>query len=82
MRKDTDKDQEDLVKEIESDPEIDKKCGPLTKGHVVEIRCAGTEDEDTQELSEETKSEMEEDCAKIKGGKVHTFEEVNRELGL
>jgi hypothetical protein len=38
MRKYTAKDEEDLIKEIESDPEIDKKWGPLIKGHVVEIK--------------------------------------------
>ena len=41
MRKYTAKDEEDLIKEIESDPEIDKKWGPLIKGHVVEIKYAG-----------------------------------------
>lgn len=41
MRKYTANDEEDLIKEIESDPEIDKKWGPLIKGHVVEIKYAG-----------------------------------------
>ncbi len=41
MGKYTDKDEEDLIKEIESDPDIDKKWGPLIKGHVVEIRYIG-----------------------------------------
>lgn len=38
--------------------------------------------EDTWELSEETKREIEEARAEIKAGKCHTFEEVKRELGL
>jgi len=41
MGKYTAKDEEDLIKEIESDPEIDTKWGPLIKGHVVEIKYAG-----------------------------------------
>lgn len=41
MRKYTAKDEENLIKEIESDPDIDKKWGPLIKGHVVEIKYAG-----------------------------------------
>jgi len=49
---------------------------------MVAIRCGESEDEDNQELSEETKREIEEARAEIKVGKFHTFEEVNRELGL
>lgn len=40
MRKVTDKEEEEIIKEIESDPEIDKKWGPLIKGRVVEIHYA------------------------------------------
>jgi hypothetical protein len=40
MRKYTAKDEEELMKEIESDPEIDKKWGHVIKGHVVEIKYA------------------------------------------
>lgn len=38
--------------------------------------------EDSQELSEETKKDIAEARAEIKAGRLHTFEEVNRELGL
>ncbi len=38
--------------------------------------------EDTQELSEETKKELEEARADIKAGKYHTLAEVKKELGL
>ncbi len=40
MRKYTAKDEEDLIKQIESDTELDKelKQGKLVKGHVVEIK--------------------------------------------
>ena len=41
MRKYTDKEEEELIKEIESDPDIDKKWSPPIKGHVVEIRYVG-----------------------------------------
>jgi hypothetical protein len=43
MRKYTAKDEEDLIKQIESDTELDKelKQEKLVKGHVVEIRYAG-----------------------------------------
>ncbi len=41
MKKYTAKDEEEIIKEIESDPEIDKKWSPLIKGHVVEIKYAG-----------------------------------------
>lgn len=38
--------------------------------------------EDSQDLSEETKKDIAEARAEIKAGRFHTFEEVNRELGL
>jgi nitrogen fixation/metabolism regulation signal transduction histidine kinase len=38
--------------------------------------------ENTQELSEETKKELEEARAEIKAGKYHTLAEVKKELGL
>ncbi len=40
------KDEEDLIKQIESDTELDKelKQEKLVKGHVVEIRYAGKAD--------------------------------------
>ena len=40
----TAKDEEDLIKQIESDPELDKELEreKLVKGHVVEIRYTGT----------------------------------------
>lgn len=38
--------------------------------------------EDAQELSEETKKELEEARAEIKAGKYHTLAEVKKELGL
>lgn len=38
MRKYTAKDEDDLIKQIESDPEIDKGWEPPVEGHVVEIR--------------------------------------------
>lgn len=38
MRSYTVKDEEDLIKQIESDPEIDKGWEPPVEGHVVEIR--------------------------------------------
>ena len=43
MRKYIAKDEEDLIKQIESDPELDKKLEQekLVKGHVVEIRYTG-----------------------------------------
>jgi len=39
----TAKDEEDLIKQIESDPELDKELEreKLVKGHVVEIRYTG-----------------------------------------
>jgi len=36
MRKYTDKEEEDLIREIESDPELDKGWEPV-EGHVAEI---------------------------------------------
>ncbi len=43
MRKYIAKDEEDLIKQIENDPELDKELEreKLVKGHVVEIRYAG-----------------------------------------
>ncbi len=43
MRKYTAKDEAELVKQIESDTELDKELeqAELVKGHVVEIRYAG-----------------------------------------
>lgn len=41
MRKYTDKEEEEIIKEIESDPDIDKKWSPPIKGRVVEIRYVG-----------------------------------------
>jgi DNA helicase TIP49 (TBP-interacting protein) len=43
MRKYIAKDEEDLIKQIESDPELDKELEQekLVKGHVVEIRYTG-----------------------------------------
>ncbi len=43
MRKYTAKDEEDLIKQIESDAELDKELEQeeLVKGHVVEMRYAG-----------------------------------------
>lgn len=82
MRRYTTKDEEDLIRQIESDLEFDKGWEQVVEGHVVEIRYAGTEDEDTWELSEETKKDIAEARAEIKAGKFHTFEEVKRELGL
>ncbi|MCZ7398564.1 MAG: hypothetical protein O8C62_02600 [Candidatus Methanoperedens sp.] len=43
MRKYKAKDEEDLIKQIESDTELDKELEKeeLVKGHVVEIRYAG-----------------------------------------
>lgn len=38
--------------------------------------------EDTMELSEETKRDIEEARAEIKKGKFHTLEQVKKELGL
>jgi len=38
--------------------------------------------EDTMELSEETKKDIELARAEIKAGKFHTLEEVKKELGL
>jgi RNA polymerase-interacting CarD/CdnL/TRCF family regulator len=38
--------------------------------------------EDTQELSDETKKELEESRAEIKKGKSHTMAEVKKELGI
>ena len=38
MRKYTVKDEDDLIKQIESDPELDKEWEEPVKGHVVEIR--------------------------------------------
>jgi len=38
--------------------------------------------EDTQELSEETKRDIQEARAEIKKGKFHTIEQVKKELGL
>lgn len=38
MRRYTAKDEEDLIKQIESDPELDKGWEPPVEGHVVEIR--------------------------------------------
>lgn len=38
--------------------------------------------EDTQELSEETKRDIEESRAEIKKGKFYTMEQVKKELGL
>lgn len=76
MRRYTAKDEDDLIKQIESDPEIDKGWEPPVEGHVVEIRFAGNEDE----LSEEDKKDLEQARAEIKAGRFHTFEEVKREL--
>lgn len=45
MRKYTDKEEEELIREIESDPDIDKKWSPPIKGRVVEIRYAGGAEE-------------------------------------
>ncbi len=41
-----------------------------------------SEEKDTEELSEQDKKEIAEARAEIKAGKYHTFDEVNRELGL
>ncbi|HEY9205968.1 MAG TPA: hypothetical protein VIO58_08600 [Candidatus Methanoperedens sp.] len=43
MRKYTVKDEEDLIKQLENDPELDKELEreKLVKGHVVEIRYTG-----------------------------------------
>jgi len=41
MRKYTVKDEEDLIKQIESDAELDKEWEEPVKGHVVEIKYAG-----------------------------------------
>ncbi|MCZ7380965.1 MAG: hypothetical protein O8C64_05270 [Candidatus Methanoperedens sp.] len=41
MRKYTVKDEEDLIKQIERDAELDKEWGEPVKGHVVEIKYAG-----------------------------------------
>ncbi len=43
MRRYIAKDEEDLIKQIESDPELDKELEreKLVKGHVVEIRYIG-----------------------------------------
>ncbi len=38
--------------------------------------------EDTQELSEETKKEIEQARAEIKAGKSHTLSQVKKELGF
>ena len=38
--------------------------------------------EDTQELSEQTKREIEQARAEIKAGKTHTLTDVKKELGL
>jgi predicted CopG family antitoxin len=38
--------------------------------------------EDTQELSEQTKKEIEQARAEIKTGKTHTMADVKKELGL
>lgn len=38
MRRYTAKDEDDLIKQIESDPEIDKGWEPPVEGHVVEIK--------------------------------------------
>jgi len=38
--------------------------------------------EDSTELSEETKKHIAQSRAEIKAGKVHTLEEVKKELGL
>tara|TARA_Y100000310_G_C20411225_1_gene682083 strand:+ start:161 stop:379 length:219 start_codon:yes stop_codon:yes gene_type:complete len=38
--------------------------------------------EDTMEINEETKRELEEARKEVKDGKVHTFEDVKKELGL
>ena len=38
MRRYTAKDEEDLIKQIENDPEIDKGWEPPVEGHVVEIK--------------------------------------------
>ena len=38
--------------------------------------------EDTQELNEETKKELEQARAEIKAGKVHSISKVKKELGL
>lgn len=38
MRRYTAKDEDDLIKQIESDPELDKGWEPPVEGHVVEIR--------------------------------------------
>lgn len=49
MRKYTAKDEEDLIKQIESDPELDKGWEKPVKGHVVEIRHAGRKRVDAKE---------------------------------
>ena len=41
MRKYTVKDEEDLIRQIESDPEFDKGWEEVVEGHVVEIRYVG-----------------------------------------
>ena len=38
--------------------------------------------EDTKELSEETKKNIEKSRAEIKAGKFHTLEQVKKELGI
>jgi len=63
MRRYTTKDEDDLIRQIESDPEIDKGWSAPIKGHVVEIRYTGNEDE----LSEEDKKDLEQ-AAEIKAG--------------
>jgi hypothetical protein len=41
MRKYTVKDVEDLIRQIENDPEFDKGWEQVVEGHVVEIRYVG-----------------------------------------
>lgn len=41
MRKYTVKDEEDLIRQIESDPEFDKGWEQVVEGHVVEIKYIG-----------------------------------------
>jgi len=52
MRKYTAKDEEELIKQIESDIELDKelKKEKLVKGHVVEIRYTGKADGKTETI--------------------------------
>ncbi len=44
MRRITDKEEEEIIREIESDPDIDKKWSQPIKGHVVEIKYIGSTD--------------------------------------